>query len=206
MAYARGLIPHRYQDGRAFSSSGTRGVILADYGTAVFVGDPVVHVTAGGATNPATAEATFATDVTDGTFPIFNIATAGAANVIWGVVVAVSGNRSNLENKHIPASTGGTILVARATPDLIFKVGTSATLAITDIGEATDLVAGAGSTATGYSGWTLDQAGLTTASQVYITGLYNIPGNEAADGTDAIWECTVQAIQYAINPAGVGLS
>jgi hypothetical protein len=141
----------------------------------------------------------------DGTWPIFEVATAGGVNVIWGFVAAVEPQRGSLSNKHIPASTGGTIMVTRAEPDLLFRMGTDNTIAITDINEACDLIASAGDTATGYSGWTVDISGVTTAGQVYIRGYLNTPG-QATTTTDSVLLCSVQSIQFAINPVGLGLS
>jgi len=208
MAYARGLNPIRYQDGTTWNGATQRCAVLSDYAVALFVGDPVVFVDAGGAAIPATTNAPTESDVMDGVFPIINIATAGAANVIWGVITSFEPQRGSLSNQYLPASTGGTANVCRATPDLIFELGTSAALTVADINEATDLSAGAGgSTSTGYSSWVLDQGGLTTASQVYITGFSNRQGNyDNLTGTDAIWECSIQAIQFGQTPTGLGLS
>ena len=208
MAYARGLNPVRHQDGTTWNGATRRCAILDNYAVNLFVGDPVVIVDAGAAQIGVTTNATDDSDVKDGAYPIINIATAGAANVIWGVIVSFEPNRGDLSKQYHQASTFGTANVCRATPDLIFELGTTAALTLAQVNEATDLSAGAGgSTSTGYSSWVLDQGGLTTASQVYITGLSNRQGNyDNLTGTDAIWECSIQAIQQTINPVGLGLS
>jgi hypothetical protein len=205
MAYAKGCLAHGYANGSPYNSAGQRGIIEADFGTAVFVGDPVVMVDAGASTIPATSNSPSESDVFDGTWPIFELASAGAANVIYGFVSAVEPIRNDLSKKHIPASTGGTVMVARAEPDLLFRAGQDGTIAITDINEACDLIAGAGSAATGYSGWTVDISGVAASSQVYIRGYLNTPGLSLTSD-DTILLISVQAIQFAIAPVGVGLS
>lgn len=203
----------RYQDGTTWNGATTRGVVQSDYGTAVFVGDPVVMIAAGGSTIPTTTSSPSESDVMDGTYPQFNVATAGSTNEIWGVVTSIEPNRSDLSLKHIKASTGGTVNVARATSDLVFQIGedtTSDALTLLDIGSAVDLAAGAGNATTGYSGWVIDSDSHATALQAYLVGLANIPGNSdyvdhATLAANTIWEVTIQAIQHAINPAGTGV-
>lgn len=206
MAYAQGLRPIRHEDGSPWCGAVTPCQVLASYGTAVFVGDPVIAV--GASTTQITAESA----VKEGAYMAVNV--AGAGGVIYGVVVGVEPTRSNLEQKHLPASTGGIVYVARATPDLIFTVGEDGVtdaLELADIGSTVDLVAGAGgSTATGYSSFVIDSnTDGTVARQCYLRGIHNVSGNidnvDTATATDTIWEVSIMEIQFAINPIGLGV-
>ena len=59
---------------------------------------------------------------------------AGTGNLITGVIVAIDPNFSDLEQKGLPASIGGTVKVA-VDPNMILEAETSGgTLALTDVG------------------------------------------------------------------------
>lgn len=207
MAYARGLIPiHNAAGVNAFNTETCE--VAADYGTAVFIGDPVIKLAAG-----SDGAAPYASSVADGVYP--EVEAAAAGGVIYGVVVGIEPVYSDLSKQYIPASTGGRVRVVRATQDMLFKVGADSAgdqIELIDINNHYDLVAGAGSTVTGYSGFVLDSSSeATAAKQVYLRGLYNAPGNvngvDAGDGTEqnVIWICSISEIQMGIATLGVGV-
>jgi hypothetical protein len=210
MAYAKGLIPVNSAANLATFQTVTMEV-AADYGTAIFVGDPVIQVAAGMLARTATniGPKSYASAVGDGHYPLANVATATDANVMFGVVTGIQAQYSNLENKHIPASTGGIIHVCRPTIETLFVVGEDADtdpLDLADIGAAVDFIAGAGSATTGYSGWIIDSDSHATAEHVILRGIYNEPGNIDNIGTtDMKWLVGFQSLQFAANPVGVGI-
>ena len=60
--------------------------------------------------------------------------TAGTGNLITGVIVAINTNFSDLEQSGLPASTGGTVMVA-VDSDLLLEAETlGGTFALTDVG------------------------------------------------------------------------
>jgi hypothetical protein len=158
----RGLIPYRSStDGYTTGGMGLY-YVPATYGPAIFVGDPVVPTGASDANG----------------IPVVNLATAGATNVILGPMVSIAaGGRSG--NYSIPvtrdmvpyraASTAQYILVDHNPNALFWVQEDSLPLSAGFIPVATagmkngNLIAGTGSTVTGYSGWTLDSSTVVTA-------------------------------------------
>jgi hypothetical protein len=213
MAYARGLIPVRYEGGAPYQGAAVRCAVNDGYGSNIFIGDPVVLVAGGGLAIP---EAGTSNDsmVDGGVYPQVELATAGSASVIYGVVVGVEVSRGERSNKHLPLSTGGTVMVARATPDLIFTCGEDGTIdaiELVDIGQTFELAAGGGGdTAYGYSSWVInsDSQG-TDFQQVYLVGIANFPGNadnvDHATETDTVWEVKIQSIQQGYGALGLGV-
>jgi hypothetical protein len=209
MAYAKGLIPVNSAANLATFQTVTMEV-AANYGTAIFVGDPVIQVAAGMLARTATniGPKSYASAVGDGHYPLANRAAAGG--VIYGVITGIQAQYSNLENKHIPASTGGIIHVCRPTIETLFIVGEQGTgaLALADIGQTRDLDVGTGNTTTGYSGFVIDSddtAG-TAVQQLYIRGVYNEPGNiDNLSTTDMKWIVSIMELQHAVGALGLGV-
>jgi len=209
-----GLRPVRRLDGAAWNGATVTCLLPADYATAAFIGDPVVNTTGGAATLGATAQFTgnggFDNSVGGGTYPIINVATAASTNRVYGAIVGFEPIRSDLSAVYGAASTTRIARVALADPYMVFEVegdaaGTALTIA--DVGRTISLVAGSGSTTTGYSGWMInDDTNTTSTLQCQIVGLSNRYGNLAAVGTTkAVWEVVVA--QPAVFPTqlGVGL-
>ncbi len=171
---ARGLVPVRYRNGSPYMGAARTYYVPASDATALFVGDPVVI--AGSADSAGT--------------PTCTIATAGAR--FTGVVVGfrpTGGASIGAEPKYRAASTAGYVLVADE-PNLMFEVqedSVGGSLAATNTHQNCDLIAGAGSTATGYSGWMLDSstAATTNTLQTRIIGLQVRVDNDF--GTNAKW-------------------
>lgn len=155
-----GLQPVRYKSGAPYNGAANVYHVPASDGTALFVGDPVLIAGTGDANGVST------------------VARAAAGARITGVVVGfapVPGATTDtgLRLGYRPASTLDYVLVADD-PALLFEAnedGVGGFLAVTDIGNNVDLVAGTGSTYTKQSGYMLDSSTkATTAAGVRIVG------------------------------------
>ena len=162
----RGFVPVKYRDGKPYTGAVNAYNCPASDGTALFVGDPVQI--AGSAT-------------TDGKATITR-ATAGGGAYTLGVVIGFEFTDAMPANKHRLASTNATVLVADD-PDLMFEIqedSVGGNLAVTNVGQNIDFVAGAGSTITGLSGFMIDSstANTTATLQCRIEGFSDEPSNE----------------------------
>ena len=150
-------------DGSPYNGATIECAILAADGTATFVGDAVkLSGTAAADGSPAVVQ-------------------AAATNSVFGVITSFSPNPDNLSLQYRAASTLRHCQVAPAL-DNLFVVQCSGSSAITDIGEAADIVVGAGSTVTGMSAMELE-ATLGTGDTTMLLGLSREPNNEF--GTNA---------------------
>lgn len=158
----RGLIPYRNMTDSYFTGGLGLYFIPSSYPTALFIGDPVV-----------------ATGVSDANgVPVVARATAGAANNLLGPIVSIAPGGNNMgvlgvtrdmQVYHV-GSTSQYVLVAHD-PSWLFwiqedSVGGSIAMATAGMKNA-NLVAGAGSTVTGYSGWQLQSSSLAAAQPTY---------------------------------------
>jgi hypothetical protein len=154
---ARGFIPVCSRDGRPYSGASRVFHVPASYGTALFVGDPVIHVT----------------DASDANgIPTVARATAGSGAYMVGVMVGVvaAGDPPVAVTRDLtvyhPASTLGYIMVA-TDPDLLFEAQEDSVGGVMTVGAAgrnADFIVGTGSTVTGYSGCMIDSNTLNTTA------------------------------------------
>ncbi len=199
----RGLIPYRRTTGEPYNGAANIYYVPAAFGTAIYVGDPIHIVT-------ATADGSGIPGVgipTQGNGTDTPITTYGLIGAMVGVV---SGGEpiigiNQASPVYHPASTAGYILVADD-PDTLFMVqengnmGTGAVGSVAGPGKNVDLVSGAGSTTTGYSGWQLGSASLSVnALQMRVIRLLQQADN--ALGTNAKWLCRINLNQLT-NTAG----
>jgi hypothetical protein len=180
----RGFTPVRLRSGAPWSGAARPYCVLASDSTALFIGDPVVKT--------GSANTTFINGHLPGTLPTVARATAGAANQITGVVVAVEPNTAD-SLTYRAASTLRVVYVADD-PELVFQCQDdgAGTVAADLVGLNANVVyTHAGSTATGRSGAEIN--GATWASdatfQFTLQGLARREGNEIADF--ATWEVTI---------------
>lgn len=139
--------------------------VASNYGTAVFPGDPVLIT------------GTSFADITSGDYlPEVNLATAAGSNYISGVVDSVVPT-TEADPLYIPASTGGYVLVNDDASSL-FEIQASTTYASSNQGNTCSLVAGAGSTALGVSGWQADTATIGTGTQLVLQGVRQSDRND----------------------------
>jgi hypothetical protein len=142
----RGLIPVRYRSGAPYNGGYNTYFVPATNATAMFIGDPVVPVTASADANG---------------IPTITHAAAGGGSFILGSVIGfVSAGdptvtRTQDLGVHRAASVAAYALVADD-PDLLFEIqedGVGGAMGVAAGSRNADLVSGTGSAFTGYSGW-----------------------------------------------------
>jgi hypothetical protein len=164
--------------------------IPASYGTALFIGDPVVKTGTSNTANVVAGQREFAA----GSLPEINKATAGDDNPITGVVVGFLTNFDNTSRNYNPASTEAIAIVADR-PDQRFEIqeetaGTA--LAATSVGLNANLVyAESGSTVTGISGAELDTSTPATTGTFQLKILRLVDRADNAIGQHAKWEVKI---------------
>lgn len=186
-----GLRPIKHRNGAAYNGAFNAYYVPSSYGTALFVGDPVVRVNTG---SNAAAFNTPGGDFPIGTLPIVAKATVGDGNAITGVIVGFGPDPDGLGRIYNPASTERLVYVADD-PDLVFEAQTEGTLTATMVGlNAVLIYTHSGSTSTGLSGAEVD-TGTTTAPaadasyQLTIRRMVNRVDNEM--GANAKVEVTI---------------
>jgi len=196
-----GLKPIRHAHGAPYTGTGRPCYINASYGTALFIGDPVVKVAGGSNTSSITVPGIG--EMPAGTMPSIEAASAGGP--VFGVIQAFAAQPSDLETNYSKASTQGVAFVADD-PDLIYEIqevsgGTA--LAATDVGLNASFVAGSGSTATGLSGYELNNGteASTSGLELKIISLSNKTDN--AIGEHAVWEVKINDHTQAHGTAGI---
>ena len=189
-----GLVPVKKLDGSAWTGATNPYQIASTYATALFRGDPV-------------------TILNDGTLGV-GVAGAACVGVFWGVKWIDSTGRVRFEN-YWPGNpgvlTGSTVeALVIDDPNTVFSVqetsgtGTAGTpLALTDIGLNANFLYTAGSTATGQSAVSLNNASENTTDtlNLKILALDPTPGN--AVGNFANWLVTLNNHRYKTGVTGV---
>ena len=189
-----GLVPVKKLDGSAWTGATNSYQIVTTYATAIFRGDPV----------------------TIGSSGYLEVGTAGnpCVGVFWGVKWTDSTGRVRFEN-YWPGNpgvlTGSTVeALVIDDPNTVFSVqetsgtGTAGTpLALTDIGLNANFLYTAGSTATGQSAVSLNNASENTTDtlNLKILALDPTPGN--AVGNFANWLVTLNNHRYKNGVTGV---
>ena len=137
----------------------------------IFTGD-VVIITSGGVLTPHTA-----TEVN-------NIG-------VFGGVSYTAADGSYVYSQYWPSGTVATDIIAYVYDDpyTVFKAQSAGTPAQTNIGNCADIVAGAGSTTTGQSGFEISGTMAAGTATCKILGLFEAPDN--AFGTNAIMEVLI---------------
>jgi hypothetical protein len=169
-----GLRPVRRRNGGTAQVAATPYYIPASYGTALFIGDPVVKT---GTSNTANVTAPGVGSFSPGMMAEINKATVGSGNPITGVIIGFAASPTNLGLIYNPASTERIAFVADD-PDLEFEIQADGAIAAVDIGLNANLIyTNAGSTVTGLSGAELNSAteATTAAFQMKIIGTADNP-------------------------------
>src|SRR5579871_1603094 len=153
----RGLIPYRRASGEPYNSAGNIYYIPAS-NAAMYIGDPV-QVIAGSADGNGIPAIRL---VTAGNGTDSGISTYGLIGAIQGRIPGGEPQTPVLQSNpvYIPASTGPTYVMVCDDPDALYTVqantdwssGTYTPGSVLGPGKNVDLVAGSGSTVTGYSG------------------------------------------------------
>lgn len=182
-----GLRPVRFRDGRPYNGAVSRYYVPSTDSTAIFIGDPVIVVTA-------------ASDALG--VPTVTRATAGATNYMTGVMVGMVNGPGGLADVPVTrdstiyraASVAGYILVADD-PDLMFEVqedGVGGAMGVGAASRNVDLIIAAGSTVTGMSGAELDSNTLGTGATLQMKIMEPVlrPDNDPTL-TNAKWLCMI---------------
>lgn len=193
-----GLSPVGYLNGAAWNGQARMYNIVATYGTALYIGDPVI--------SSGTADSN----------GVPGIAIAGTSGAVRGVIVGLGkyeglvANPSNLDIIYRPASDPATWYAMVADdPNLIFEVqeeSNGTQIAATEIGLNTVLKSGTGN---GYvSGWQIPSVtGATPATtatlQVRLMGLSRKPGNVFGAYAKHLVMLNVHELGHGTGAAGV---
>jgi len=178
---AFGFVPIRHMSGNAPRTN--KYTIASTLAENIFKGDLVIIVAAGTLT-PHTATETNNIGVFDG-------------------CSYTASDGSYVYSEYWPTGTTATNIIAYIYDDpyTVFKVQSAGTTAQTNIGNCADVVAGAGSTVTGQSGFEISgtmAAGIATCK---ILALYETPDN--AFGANAVMEVTINEHLLGTNVAGI---
>jgi len=167
---AFGLTPIRHLSGNGYSRA-NKYTIASGLAENIFTGDAVILI-ADGVLTPHTA-----TEVNN-------------IGVFAGVSYTAS-DGSFVYSQYWPSGTVATDIIAYVYDDpyTVFKVQSAGTTAQTNIGNCADLVAGAGSTLTGQSGFEMSGTMSNGTATCKILGVYESPDN--ALGTNAIMEVLI---------------
>ena len=181
----RGLVPYSMQGGGPYNSAFSTYYVPANNGTALFIGDPVIAIT----------------NVSDANgVPAVGIASAGATNYITGVVAGRVNNAGQLvltvtqgDSVYLPANTAGYIGVYDD-PNLLYWAQEDSVGGAMVAGASSrnvNLIAGAGNTTTGYSGWQLDSSSLDTDATFQMRIMQALQEADNAPGNYCKWLCRI---------------
>ena len=176
--------------------------IPASYGTALFIGDPVIKTGTSNTVNVTSAGRFF----NAGSLPEINKATAGDANKITGVIIGFLAIPTNLNIAYNAASTERVAIVADS-PFQEFEIqeeSAGTPLAVTSVGLNANLVfAESGSTVTGLSGVELDTSTPATDATYQLKILRLLDAPENAIGQHAKWRVKINNHTEANIVAGI---
>lgn len=177
--------------------------IPASYGTALFIGDPVVKT---GTSNTADVAASDGYVARAGSLPEINRATAGTGNAVTGIIVGFKPSKDVRETvRNNPASTERIAIVADH-PLQKFVAQVDGTAAATDVGANADIVyTHSGDTTTGLSGAEIDisEVATTAAHQVKILRLAQDEIESNALGTNSQYEVLINNHTELPTKAGI---
>jgi hypothetical protein len=175
--------------------------MLAGYGQASNIGDLVALVTGGG-------DATTSGEANEGgIYPTVELAAAGAR--IFGAIVAIEPDRSDLTKVGRTASTRRQVMVAKAADGLIFEATADAAMNLNTIGNTYDH--NATTSTTGVSAMDIDVATAGTGSGgLQLVGIRNDPANvgtisSSAGTTSTVWEVVIAEPQVFPTQVGAGV-
>lgn len=186
---AFGLRPVRHLNGAPWNGQVQRAYVSSGYGTALYVGDPVLYDTT---LTDKDATANYPTIIRSG-------GTTGT--IIIGAIVGFEPLRTDLTKVYNPASTERWALITPLDPTIVFHIrdsGDGTPSAVYPGQNAVCTAGSGGSTVTGLSSFALDAATAPTTTQahpLHIIGKANIENNELDDY--AIWEVILNTVWNA---------
>lgn len=201
---AFGLRPIKRRNGATYHVAPTPYYIPSNYGTALFIGDPVIKT---GESNTAEVTVPGGGTFAPGMLPIVAKATAGDGNALTGVIVGFSPIPTDLTKIHNPASTARVALVADD-PDLIFQIQADGAIAAAQIGLNANLIfTNAGSATTGLSGVELDTSSdapdTDASNQLTILRVADIEGRNELGSAWTVVEVRIN--QHTEAPGAIGI-
>ena len=178
---AFGFVPVRQMSGNAPRAN--KYTIASGLAENIFKGDLVILI-ASGLLTPHTATETN------------NIG-------VFAGVSYTAADGSYVYSEYWPTGTVATEIIAYVydDPQTVFKVQSAGTTAQTNVGNCADVVAGAGSTLTGQSGFELSGTMAAGIASCKIIALYDAPDN--AFGANAIMEVLINEHILGNNVAGI---
>ena len=185
---AFGLEPIRNGQGSPWAAEMAQPYyIAASYGTALYIGDPVIVT---GDQNQTEMDGNPA-----GTLQCVEIATAAGGAYCSGVIVGFAPDWTNLSLPYWVASTAtARVVYVCDDPETIFKIqedSVGGALSYTSGSNNADFVAGTGSAYTNLSGWELDSSTIDTTNTLQMRVLRLHPSPDNALGTNAVWEVKI---------------
>lgn len=178
-SFPTGLWPVKDTSGRVWTGAANLYFVASSLATGVFIGDPLIPT--------GTSDANGVPGVT--------LATAGSSNFTIGPMVGISNGGDPIVPItrdmpiYRPASVGQYILVADD-PNLMFKVQEDSVGGAASVNASmnnANLVAGAGSTVTGYSGWQMQSSSVATTNTLQLRVLQLLREADNAPGVAAKW-------------------
>lgn len=177
-----GLTPVRYRSGAMYTGAANIYHVPSTFGTALFLGDPVI-----GVTNTADANG----------IPNITIASGAGAILLGSIVGFVSAGEPNVPRTrdnavYRLASTEAYVLVADD-PDLLFEAqedSVGGNMAIAAGGRNVDLISGTGNTNSGRSGWMLDSSTMANTNSLTMRiyrPVERVDNDLATTSTNAKW-------------------
>ncbi|HUY05013.1 MAG TPA: hypothetical protein VMV33_17175 [Rhodocyclaceae bacterium] len=181
----RGLIPYAYQGGGPYNGAVSTYYVPVGNATALFIGDPVILITNSSDGNGVQS---------------VGIATAGATNYILGSFQGISNNAGRatiplLQSSpvYLPAGQAAYVYVADD-PNLLYwaqEDSAGGAMVSGASGQNVNLVAGAGNTTSGYSGWMLQSSSLNVDATYQMRIMQMLQEADNAVGAYAKWMCRI---------------
>lgn len=180
---AYGLQPVQRLDGAVWNDSLRVYYVPAGNTNALFVGDPVLKVTASADINGINgvdiAAAGTAAKITGVVCGFLGSCVAGAPNAGSGGYLgavnmfASSGSPGNM---YRPASTAlDWYVLVNDDPEAQFYIQCDTALAVTNVGKNANLLSGSGSVYTGWSGWQMNHTGVGTGNTIQLRIIGSVP-------------------------------
>jgi hypothetical protein len=198
----KGLFPVSYAWGAPYAGAARVYYVPVGNLTALYFGDPLL-----GVTNSSDANGV----------PTMEIAGAGGGTYVGGVFGGIANNAGLLtipllqsQPVYLPATTAAYIYVIDD-PFVLFEIqedsvgggGTGGAMVVGAGGRNADLVAGTGSTVTGFSGWQLDSDTLQTTSTLQLRIIEAVQSVDNQAGIPyAKWLVKINLHQM-LNPTGI---
>jgi len=161
--------------------------------TALYVGDPIQIITNSSDGNGVQS---------------VGIATAGGGAYVLGSFQGISNNAGQAtipllqsQTPYLAAGQAAYIYVADD-PFLLYDVQENGAMVSGASGRNVDLLAGAGSTVTNYSGWTLNSGSLNTTATLQMRVMQMLQQADNAVGSYAKWLCKIN-LHTLLNSTGV---